>query len=59
MFERSEGRPVTGLATAELLRRLNVVSAERMSRQIAGTPARIETGSVGSHQQMQARPTRR
>lgn len=49
-FERSEGRKETGLATAELLRRLTALDAERR-----GTPPRIvrppnvETGSLGSH----------
>jgi V8-like Glu-specific endopeptidase len=49
-FERAEGRKETGLATAELLRRLAALDAERRGTTPGvARPPHVETGSIGSH----------
>lgn len=54
-FETSEGRTPTGLATTLVLHKLIQERAQIAKAQTAGTAARIETGSVGSHQQTKAK----
>ena len=55
-FERAEGRMETGLATAELLKRLTARDAERRGGgPQAPRPPRIETGNVGSHDHARGR----
>lgn len=50
-FERREGRMETGLATAELLKRLAARDAERRGGQPPGPkPLHIETGSLDGHE---------
>jgi peptidoglycan hydrolase-like protein with peptidoglycan-binding domain len=46
-FERSEGHPETGLASAALLQRLTVLKAEGGGETVVGNTLRLETGSVG------------
>lgn len=49
-FEQAEGRAVTGLATAELLKRLSARDAERRGAQPSPSQSlHIETGSVGGY----------
>lgn len=48
-FERAQHEPETGLATAELLSRLTEIAAHDGGKEKT-TGARIESGSLGSHQ---------
>ena len=54
-FERSEGRPETGLATTALLQRLTVLRAERGNETAVAKSPRVETGSVGTHEPASSR----
>lgn len=49
-FERSEGRPETGLATATLMHRLAVLRAERPTQTAGGQSLRLEAGALGLQQ---------
>jgi V8-like Glu-specific endopeptidase len=49
-FERAQQAPETGLATAELLSRLTEIAARDGDKENAKAGARIESGSLGSHQ---------
>jgi protease YdgD len=49
-FERAQHTPETGLATAELLSRLTEIAARDGGKGTTEAGARIESGSLGSHQ---------